>query len=207
MLTAISKKIVQCLRIAASLFSRGYPMHHGGLGHAFTLIELLIAISIVGIIAVVAFVALDPARRFADARDSRRWSDATSILDALKLYQVDNVGAYPATVAALTPGTVYMIGTCGATSNCSGVGIKACTDRTIAAAANGVDIASALTGGTPAYLGAIPVSPNDPAVNGNWDSVRSGFYAIRNANGSLVIGACEGESASIPTPPGISVTK
>lgn len=63
---------------------------------AFTLVELLIVIAIVAIIAAVVFVALDPLRRFRDARDSQRWSDIVAIVDALKLYQIDNGGNLPA---------------------------------------------------------------------------------------------------------------
>jgi len=38
----------------------------------FTLIELLVVIAIIAILATVVFVALDPVKRFADARNSRR---------------------------------------------------------------------------------------------------------------------------------------
>jgi len=37
----------------------------------FTLIELLVVIAIISILAVVVFVALDPVKRFADARNSK----------------------------------------------------------------------------------------------------------------------------------------
>ena len=60
----------------------------------FTLIELLITIAIIGIIAVVSFVVLDPGTRFQDSRDAARWTDVTAILDAVKIDQVDNRGSY-----------------------------------------------------------------------------------------------------------------
>ncbi|MEK9195106.1 MAG: type II secretion system protein, partial [Patescibacteria group bacterium] len=82
----------------------------------FTLIELLITIAIVGIIAVVAFVALDPARRFAEARNATRWTDVVAVLDAIKLYQVDNTGQFPWVPASVVNGNRYMIGTCDATT-------------------------------------------------------------------------------------------
>lgn len=50
---------------------------------AFTLIELLVVITIISIFGALVFVALDPAERFADARDSRRWSDVNSLLTAV----------------------------------------------------------------------------------------------------------------------------
>ena len=61
----------------------------------FTLIELLVVIAIIAILAVVVFVALDPAKRFADARDSRRWSAVNNILTAVHESIVDNGGTLP----------------------------------------------------------------------------------------------------------------
>ena len=58
----------------------------------FTLIELLVVIAIIAILATVVFVALDPATRFADARNSRRWNDVNSILTAVHECIVDNGG-------------------------------------------------------------------------------------------------------------------
>lgn len=58
----------------------------------FTLIELLVVIAIIAILATVVFVALDPATRFADARNSRRWNDVNSILTAVHECIVDNDG-------------------------------------------------------------------------------------------------------------------
>ena len=61
----------------------------------FTLIELLLVIGIIAVLAVVVFVSLDPAKRFADARDARRESDVQTILSAIHQYVIDNKGAFP----------------------------------------------------------------------------------------------------------------
>ena len=84
----------------------------------FTLIELIIVIAIIGIIAAVVFVAVDPATRFADARNARRWQATNSILDAVKLYQVDNSGSTPSGIDT----TLRMLGTdnSGCDINCGG---------------------------------------------------------------------------------------
>lgn len=83
----------------------------------FTLIELLVVISIIAILATVVFVALDPVTRFADARNSRRWSDVNSILTAVSEYIVDNKGALP---AGLTTGQAATeLGTCVSCDNLS----------------------------------------------------------------------------------------
>lgn len=61
----------------------------------FTLIELLIVIAVIAIIATVVFVALNPLERFRDSRNSQRWQDIESIVDAVRLYQIDNDGQIP----------------------------------------------------------------------------------------------------------------
>ncbi|RLF26917.1 MAG: hypothetical protein DRN14_06115 [Thermoplasmata archaeon] len=81
----------------------------------FTLIELLVVIAIMAILATVVFVALDPVTRFADARNSRRWSDVNNTLTAIHEYIVDNDGALP---AGLTTGQAATeIGSCGTCDN------------------------------------------------------------------------------------------
>lgn len=61
----------------------------------FTLIELLLVIGIIAVLAGVVFVALDPAKRFADARDARRLTDIENILSAVHQYVIDNKGKFP----------------------------------------------------------------------------------------------------------------
>ena len=55
--------------------------------NGFTLIELLVVIAIIVIIAVIIFVALDPALRFASARNTTRWQETDSILNAILKFQ------------------------------------------------------------------------------------------------------------------------
>jgi prepilin-type N-terminal cleavage/methylation domain-containing protein len=81
----------------------------------FTLIELLVVIAIIAILSTVVFVALDPVKRFADARDSRRWNDVNSILTAVHQHIVDNDGDLP---LVLTTGQASTeIGSCGSCDN------------------------------------------------------------------------------------------
>jgi prepilin-type N-terminal cleavage/methylation domain-containing protein len=62
---------------------------------AFTLVELIVVITVIAILASVVFVAVDPAKRFNAAKDSRRLNNAESISKALNQYLVDN-GSLPA---------------------------------------------------------------------------------------------------------------
>ena len=78
------------------------------LKQGFTLIELLVVIAIIAILSTVVFVALDPATRFADARDSRRWSDVNSILTAVHQCIVDNGGSL--STCGITDTSVHNLG-------------------------------------------------------------------------------------------------
>lgn len=77
----------------------------------FTLIEILIVVAIIALLATVVFVALDPVTRFADARNSRRWTDVSSVLTATHQYIVDNDGSLPAGLS--TGMSATELGTCG----------------------------------------------------------------------------------------------
>jgi prepilin-type N-terminal cleavage/methylation domain-containing protein len=153
----------------------------------FTLVELLIVIAILAILAAVAFTALDPLTRFQDARDSSRWTDATALIGAVKLDQVDNGGSYIGTVSALTAGTEYQISDAVTVTGCN------TTCPLVAAVDDCVDMSGIVTEG---YLGALPVSPNGA---GTWDSTHTGYYLIRNANNSVTVGSCEAENTTAIT--------
>lgn len=64
----------------------------------FTLIELLVVIGIIGILAAVVLVAVNPGRQFASARDTQRRSDLYGITNAIYQYAVENNGNIPTTV-------------------------------------------------------------------------------------------------------------
>jgi len=84
-----------------------YPRKTSG----FTLIELLVVIVIIATLATVVFVALDPATRLADARNSRRWNDVNSILTAIHECIVDNDGSL--TTCGITDTASHVLGTGG----------------------------------------------------------------------------------------------
>ncbi len=65
----------------------------------FTLIEILVVIGIIAVLAAVVLVAINPARQFAQARDSQRSSNVTAILNAIGQYIADNKGNLPSVPA------------------------------------------------------------------------------------------------------------
>jgi len=150
----------------------------------FTLVELLVVIVIIGILAAVVFVALDPGRRFGESRDATRWSEANSILNAVLKYQVDNDGDLPTGIDSAST-TLQVLGTNG--SGCdSGCG----AGTTVASC---VDLSSDLVD---YYLSEIPSDPKTGTAG------FSDYYINKTASGRITVGACDPEQTT-----SISVTR
>ncbi|MCX8009074.1 MAG: type II secretion system GspH family protein [Patescibacteria group bacterium] len=71
----------------------------------FTLIELLVVIGIIGILAAVVLVAVNPGRQFASAQDTQRRADLYAITNAIYQYASENNGNIPSAITA-TPTTI-----------------------------------------------------------------------------------------------------
>lgn len=63
--------------------------------HGFTLIELLVVIGILAVLLSIVLIAINPARQFAQANNTQRRSDVSSILNAIHEYAADNNGTLP----------------------------------------------------------------------------------------------------------------
>ncbi len=97
----------------------------------FTLIELLVVIGIITILAAVVLVAVNPARQFANARDTQRRSDLYGLTNAIYQYATENNGVFPAIITA--------------------------TPTKIGTGAGQVNLAAILA---PTYIAAIPMDPS-----------------------------------------------
>ncbi len=172
----------------------------------FTLIELIVVISIIAIISAVVFVAIDIPKRQHAARNSRRWTDVTAILQAVKSYQADNQGNFPGAWGTNIDATHYgVIGTgvtCSTSYSCANA---APVGFTMAATLCQADLIT----GSPlaAYLKSIPFDPGGTVSAGT--SVDTKYWVTKDANGLLSIGTCnaEGEGSNgVGSVPAISVS-
>lgn len=63
----------------------------------FTLIEILIVIGIIAVLAAIVIVAINPAKQFAQARNTQRTSNVNAILNAIGQRMADNKGVFEGT--------------------------------------------------------------------------------------------------------------
>ena len=127
----------------------------------FTLIELLVVIGILAVLLAITLIAINPARQFAQANNTKRASDVNAILNAVGQYQADNRGALPG--GAEITAVVQNVSTAGA------------------------DICAALV---PQYIAQLPVDPkvnNGTAIAASCPAgYDTGYEIVRSASDNRV---------------------
>ena len=126
----------------------------------FTIIELLVVISIIGLLSTISVVALNGARK--KSRDAKRIADINNLQTALELYYNDNNG-YPIFTSAITLGPTTAYGKLGYGSGCGTAGF--------------VTSASSCT---TTYMGLVPANPTPTVTNGayTYTGPSADYYVI-----------------------------
>ena len=139
---------------------------HDSLAAGFTLIEILMVMGIIALLAAVVIVAINPARQFAQARNSQRVSNVNSLLNAVGQNIADHRGVFECEAGDLpTEATV----------------IKSELE-------DGYDLAPCIT---PLYLPAMPFDPSAPEAHfTDISDYDTGYTLIQDADtGRITIAA------------------
>ena len=144
----------------------------------FTLIEILVVIGIIAILAAIVIIAINPARQFAQARNSQRTANTNAILNAVGQDIADNKGLFGGVCGNLLPAPTARA------SVLDGAGV-------------GIDLSCLV----PTY---IPALPTDPTLAAGTDT---GYDISVNNIGRVTVYAPGGIEAAIPGSLEISVTR
>jgi prepilin-type N-terminal cleavage/methylation domain-containing protein len=77
----------------------------------FTLIEILVVVALIAILTAITFIAINPAKNFADTRNAQRSSDVSQILNAVTQYTSEqghtlaDLGTFPVCPTMVVIGT------------------------------------------------------------------------------------------------------
>jgi prepilin-type N-terminal cleavage/methylation domain-containing protein len=178
-------------------------LHQGQ--HGFTLIELLIVIAILGVLAVVVLLAINPVQQLARARDAGRISGVAQLGHALEAFATNNNGNYVnetgagCTVASwigCLTGAGEISAIPGAIAYTAPGAPAACTENAV----NGLCYdATTATGGPPAvvYASLESLSHNSRCSGGT--PVAFAAYSSAQGRGGIVCGAAAGLNPGVLT--------
>ncbi len=146
----------------------------------FTLIEILVVIGLIAILAAIVIIAINPARQFAQGRNTQRTSNVNAILNGVGQYLADNKGTMPPALSlSMTAEDI---------------------------ASGNADLCSSLV---PTYLPSLPVDPSitSGAVTNCSSSYDTKYTVAVDANGRVTVCAPNGVEGAIPGSTAICVTR
>lgn len=154
----------------------------------FTLIEILIGIALLAILLALVVAAINPAQRFRDARNTQRYSDVTSIMDAINLNMLANNGLWTCTTGQL-PTTASTTAQQTMTDTVGGYNICPCVV-------------------TPGYIASMPADPSTgtPGTTGSCTTYNTN-YLVRQNTSTLVITVSAPAALTDGEPGGISISR
>lgn len=135
----------------------------------FTLLEVLLVVAILGILAAIVIVAINPNKQLAAARNAQRQADVNTVLNGVYQYAIDNNGQVPSSIRN------------GAQNVCADLDSNNCSGL--------VDLTVLTDNGT--YLVAIPM---DPTAGSGADS---GYTIELTANNRITVAAPSAEDGAV----------
>ena len=127
----------------------------------FTLIELLVVIGILAILLAITLIAINPARQFGQANNTRRRSDILQILNAIHQYVAENKGQLPPALKALAADTATPV---------SSAGLNICADL------------------MPNYIPALPTEPSlATAAVTDCTTYTTGYQVTKDAQNRITV--------------------
>lgn len=138
----------------------------------FTLVEMLIVVTILAVLVATIVAAINPAKVIAEARNARRWGDVNATMTAIYRYVIENsTNINQISTQEMELGTA----TDGCNNNCPNA-TKDC-----------LDLSQTLQG----YL---PIIPVDPLVG---TSKRTGYSVKRDSFNVVTVTACKSENGLV----------
>ncbi len=141
----------------------------------FTLLEMLIVMALIAILVGIVVAVLNPARQFALARNSTRYSHLNTVMNGISANMVENNGVFTCATGALP----------AAATNMAPDDADPLTDE--------YDIAPCLV---TEYLSSLPYDPS--ATGAGWTSeavYNTGYTISQDADGRVTVAAPEAELA------------
>lgn len=136
----------------------------------FTLLEVLLVVALLGILAGIVILAINPSKQIADTNNAQRRVDVNTILNAVYQYAIDNNGTIPSSIT----GTATDI--CATGGDCTGI----------------IDLTVLTTDSE--YLVSIPTDPTGSDANS------AGYQIATTTGDRIVVSAPdaeEGETISV----------
>lgn len=128
---------------------------------AFTLVELLLVITMISVLMGIVLIAINPNRQLSQARNAQRRADVFSLYNAINQYRTDNSGSIPPGITNTPVPPVYI---------CQ----KGCSESI-----EQIDITTEIS----PYMskGVLPIDPNETNIE------RTGYTVYVDAQGKIVV--------------------